>query len=358
MKFILPISPNYVAHWGLWEAVREIYQNALDEMAGNEDIHGGIGYNSDIEQLSIFTDGGKLVPSDLILGSTTKANDPKMRGKFGEGFKLALLVLARLKLHVEILNGYEDWTATIERDETFDSDVLVVNVIQHENSYQGVKFNIHGVTPMNWDTIQENLHPMHKESILDDEKEVGRIYVGGLYVGTMKGFKCGYTFAPGQIKLDRDRGMVDGFDLAYETSRMHAERGGVVSQKLIDESAPDVEYLVNHATKSSAAVSYYSDSYFNRYGRRTVPVSTQAEIKAATDAGLSWTLVTQHAKELLHLVGSWFIPSSKSPTQRLREFRSDHRYSLTSEMKRELDEIIEQMEPTTNIAPSVGDETL
>jgi hypothetical protein len=348
MKFVLPISPNYVSHWGLWEAVREIYQNALDEMSRSEDIHGGIDYDSDREVLSIFTDGGHLEPSDLILGSTTKASDPTQRGKFGEGFKLALLVLARLNLGVEILNGYENWTPSIEHSDVFNSDVLVVNSVHHGNPYNGVRFMIQGITPMDWDMIQRNLHPCHKDSIIDhaDGSEAGRIYVGGLFVGTMKEFKCGYTFAPGTIELDRDRGMIDGFDLAYETSRLHTACGDARTQQLIDENAPDVEYLVNQATKTSPAVSYYAGSYFSTYGRNTVPVSTQAEIQAATAAGMSWRLVTDHAKQLMRLVGSWFIPSSKSPAQRLREFRERYRYSLNSEMKQELEEIIEQMEPS------------
>jgi hypothetical protein len=348
MKFILPLSPRYCRHWDLWSAVREIYQNALDEMSRDENIHGGIDYDEQSQVLSIFTDGGKLEPSDLILGSTSKADDPKQRGKFGEGFKLSLLVLARLGLRVEILNGYEDWTPAIEHDATFDSDVLVVNTITHGNPYQGVKFNIHGVTAEQWRAIQCNLHPVHKESILAEKKEIGRVYVGGLFVGTMKNFKCGYTFEPGTIKLDRDRGMIDGFDLAYETSRMHAARGGAASKKLIDESAQDVEYLVNHATETSPAVSYYADSYVRRYGRATVPVSTQAEIQAATDAGLTWQLVTDHAKQLLRLVHSWFVPSSKSPVQRLREFVTAHEYSLSRSMRDELNAIIEAMEPSAS----------
>ena len=42
-KFVLPISIRYCRHWNIWEAVREIYQNSLDEMSRDENIHGGIG---------------------------------------------------------------------------------------------------------------------------------------------------------------------------------------------------------------------------------------------------------------------------------------------------------------------------
>lgn len=65
MKFTLPISPTYVAHWGLWEAVREIYQNALDAHAEDTDCVSTIGYDSGT--ITIQTSKGKLSPATLLL---------------------------------------------------------------------------------------------------------------------------------------------------------------------------------------------------------------------------------------------------------------------------------------------------
>src|SRR5258707_8510533 len=99
-KFTLPISPAYVAHWQLWEAVREIYQNALDEHTHDPFCEASINYTDGV--LRIFTSKGTLSPESLVLGKTSKRDDPYQRGKFGEGYKLSLLVLARIGHDVEI----------------------------------------------------------------------------------------------------------------------------------------------------------------------------------------------------------------------------------------------------------------
>jgi hypothetical protein len=97
-KYVLPLSPDYVSHWGLWEAVREIYQNALDEVEAPSLAQ--IRFSDDA--LYISTPTGKLTPDTLVLGKTSKRNKSQSRGKFGEGYKLALLVLARLGHRVTI----------------------------------------------------------------------------------------------------------------------------------------------------------------------------------------------------------------------------------------------------------------
>ena len=66
MKFTLPISPDYVAHWGLWEAVREIYQNALDESEA------AISYDEAAQVLFISSATGRLTPETLVLGTSSK----------------------------------------------------------------------------------------------------------------------------------------------------------------------------------------------------------------------------------------------------------------------------------------------
>ncbi len=112
MKFTLPISDGYVASWGLWEAVREIWQNAMD--AADEDPSCLVTLSHEEGVLRIETSIGSLDPSTLVLGSTSKKDRPGQRGKFGEGYKLALLVLARLGLPTLINTGDEVWSARLE----------------------------------------------------------------------------------------------------------------------------------------------------------------------------------------------------------------------------------------------------
>lgn len=91
MKTIeLSLSPKYVSGWGVEEAVREILQNAIDQKADGAEV--SVSY--DRETLSILTDGARLKTSTLLLGESGK-DDERYIGKYGEGYKLALLVLTR-----------------------------------------------------------------------------------------------------------------------------------------------------------------------------------------------------------------------------------------------------------------------
>jgi hypothetical protein len=348
MKFTLPISPEYVSHWGLWEAVREIYQNALDEASADKECQARIEYLDYSSQIQITTSKGRLSPDSLVLGKTSKRDDQTQRGKFGEGYKLALLVLARSADHfVTVYSGPDRWRVAIEHDDTFNSPVLNIYVEGYE-TMEGTMFAIDNVTPEQWETIQSNIRPQSEffDTILEDEKEKGRIYVGGLYVSTAKRFQCGYAFRPGVVKLDRDRGMVDGFDLAWQTSKLWTSRGHSIRvSELLEAEAPDVEYVENHVSEGSTfAASHYSH-YTLRYGYDSVPVSNQEEIQRAAAAGIKWVLVPEKVKSMLRLVKSWFIPTTEPPVERLKKFREKHAYYLTNDGKHELDEIIQSMEP-------------
>lgn len=343
-KITLPMSPDYVAHWGLWEAVREIFQNAYDEADADPECR--IDWKHDGGILRVSTSRGALTADTLLLGKTSKRGVAGQRGKFGEGYKLALLVLARLGMEVKISTGDEMWHSQIEHDESFGSDVLVVYIRKAYPSLQGVTFYIDGIGDRDWDAIVQNLYPNRKTTeILTMPDQKGRIYVGGLYVYTAKEFHCGYAFAPGVITLDRDRGMVNGFDLAYETSRLWEGRSDEQAVELIEAEAPDVEYLESHVVKSSPAVLNLCASWSARHGLDAIPVSGQEEIEQATKAGVKWVLVSEKVKALLRHVKSWIVPTDViSVADRLRAFKNKYRSYIFSAMETELDEIIEQSE--------------
>jgi len=344
MKFTLPLSPSYCEHWGLWEAVREIYQNALD--AGDAVI----AYYENEQSLILSSKGRPLDPSTLVLGTTSKRDNKNQRGKFGEGYKLALLVLTRLKHDVVIRTGRECWAPVLEHDSNFNATVLNIYTDSFEadaETVEGAFFRISEVRPEDHDFILSNIrpHPDEDNTILDEEGEAGRIYAGGLYVTTVKGFKCGYSFRPDVIKLDRDRGMVDGFDLAWETSKLWTAAGHSARlSELLESEAPDVEYVESHVNATPGFADAHFNYFVSRHGFGAVPVSTQEEIQRASAAGMKWVLVPEKVKAMLRNVKHWFIPNSQPLIERLKEFRNRHRYYLTNDGKQELDEIIQSLE--------------
>ena len=275
-----------------------------------------------------------------------KEQNETKRGKFGEGYKLALLVLVRLHHTVAIHTSNEVWSPALEHDDTFNTTVMNIYTQEVEPS-DGVLFIIQDVLPEHYAAIQANLRPdpNEPETILDEPEQAGRIYVGGLYVSSVPRFKCGYSFRPGTVKLDRDRGMVDGFDLAWATSKLwtaagHSER----LSALLESEAPDVEYVESHVSEDSQFANHHYNYYVARHGY-AIPVSTQDEIQRATSAGLKWTLVPEKVKSMLNLVKKFFIPNSSPLIQRLKDFRDRNQYYLTGQGRRELDEIIHSLEP-------------
>ena len=87
-SYNLNLTRDYVSHWGLKEAVRELVANNIDE-------HGKIELLGDKSMgiLRLTTDH-ELPLEAFLMGYSAKSTD-KPIGQYGEGLKLAMLVLAR-----------------------------------------------------------------------------------------------------------------------------------------------------------------------------------------------------------------------------------------------------------------------
>lgn len=97
-KFELSISTGYVPDWGIVEAFRELYQNAIDNETINPENKASFSFVQEDEKtgtVRITNKTSVLTKESLLLGSTTKANDENTIGKHGEGYKIAFMVLLR-----------------------------------------------------------------------------------------------------------------------------------------------------------------------------------------------------------------------------------------------------------------------
>ena len=125
-SYELPLSPNYVCNWGVKEAIRELLQNAIDgEHCGHKK---SIRYNEEERVLYIINEDTKLPKSSLVLGCSSKDSIDGMIGKFGEGYKLALIVLLRKGFKIDIINADEEWKPRFANSEKFDTQVLTIDI--------------------------------------------------------------------------------------------------------------------------------------------------------------------------------------------------------------------------------------
>lgn len=234
-KYELTISKNYVPDWGVKEAIRELFQNALDQETTTPDNSMFFAYDEDNEILEIGNKHSVLEPSSLLLGQTSKLSDELTIGQFGEGYKLAMLILLRNDINIIFYNygRKEVWKPRFVKSRRYNQDILTVFTEKHLWSKEpdnSLIIRIEGIDTEAYNEIVEtNLHLKGVDKckecgeygrILEDEDLKGKIFVNGLYVTDYSPLEYGYDFKPKVLKLKRDRSMVDSFDMKRVTAKM------------------------------------------------------------------------------------------------------------------------------------------
>ena len=329
-KYELSLSPDYVPHWNLQDALRELFQNAIDQETTNPENVSSFLYDG--ETLRICNKMSNLSARTLLLGASTKADDKATIGKFGEGYKIAALVLTRLGKRFSIETHNEVWTFRFSKSKKYQSTILVCEVITGTRWHTpfGRKANnpdlsmiVDGITPEEFEELgRMNLHVVPSEdeqvivsekgSVLLDPVHAGKVFVNGLSVidtnvngaGVAAPYHLGYNFKPEFLKLDRDRKLVSDWDLKWLASSIWAGASvpaasystpsmSVIEEtflKLVAAKAPDVGSLqyVLGADKSATirVAETFFDTFTATHGENSVPVTDQAEAQEATECGL------------------------------------------------------------------------
>lgn len=297
----LSLSRNYVCNWGLWEAVREILQNGQDSEKDGHPLK--IEYREADECLTFTNEGALLDISSLVLGNGTKQDNDEAIGKYGEGYKLALLVLLRLDKHVEIHTGNEIWTPKFSKSKTFDTEILTIErkVIDGTPDRDQVTFVIDNISDNEFMKLKLYGIRIAKETggyigqtveseyglILLDNKYKGRFYVEGLYVQKDENFKYGYSFKNEVVDLDRDRKAINYYDLCELTTKSiltQTEDFQIVETSLSSKThdSKDLQYFYNQA--SSDFKEGFAEHYVEKHKlSKDTFVGTEKEV-AISDA--------------------------------------------------------------------------
>lgn len=279
----LPMSRDYVRHWGLLEAVRELLQNAIDSDSPFE-------YSFAIDQLTITSRYSELDPRTLVLGTTSKADQADKIGSFGEGYKIALLVLARLGKPVTVLTGGKVWTPGFRHSEQFDAEVFCIDEEDNEHESMGVQFCIGDLSDEDQNAIRASclmMQPPMMDVIGATQGHIlpsqpGKLYIGGLFVCETK-LHYGYDVLPEHLALERDRKTVDGFDLKWMakemwfTTRRWDEMAG-----LIDDGIPDME-LAEHNAPSGLQQACFD--LFEQKSPGAIAIKSQLELERLNSMG-------------------------------------------------------------------------
>jgi len=293
-KYELSLSSDYVPNWTLVDAVREFFQNALDQQTTQEDNEMFFHYDG-VHMLQIGNKSSVLSAKTLLLGTSTKRNETNTIGQFGEGYKVATLVALRAGKQIIFYNygKKETWKPRMVKSRKYEgAEVLtfvVDKVFWKRPPNNNLIIIIDDITPEEWEEIVEsNLHCQNIEDmgeiiqtpkgrILLDDKYKGRMYVNGLFVCPTK-YIHGYDFLPQYLKLDRDRKLVSDWDLQWLASQMWASSGSNKIAELARQNAPDVAHIQYQTITSLTPTSTAYVDFREQYGENAVPVTDQSGV--------------------------------------------------------------------------------
>ena len=117
----LTIEKEYCATWVITDAIREIIQNAIDTKTDMSITQNGEGWE-------VRDSGVGVRLSDFLLGRSSKKDDAGVIGQFGEGLKIACLVLARNNRVIIVEALGKRYKFSFQYDKEWDSHLLTIDI--------------------------------------------------------------------------------------------------------------------------------------------------------------------------------------------------------------------------------------
>ncbi|MEV6932089.1 hypothetical protein AB0M46_47430 [Dactylosporangium sp. NPDC051485] len=242
-----PISPDYVKSWTPVRALCELIANALDE-----DPAARVAWADGV--LTITDDGPGIPEEGMILGHSDKT--AQQIGQFGEGKKLACLVLARSPEVGEVrceTVGY-GFTPTVERRRLLaglipsksgqGAEVLVYHLYRNDRTH-GTVFTVACPQALAEEAIgrfrmltEPGYTPPAAPGSCVLTSDPGQVWIGGVLVSTMPGLLASYDLPLDDKALqNRDRTVIEAGALRDAVRRILAASE---DQQLIDRFATHV----------------------------------------------------------------------------------------------------------------------
>ena len=316
----LTLTENYVSDWDFYDAIRELIQNGTDQEILDTSNHFDMIYDPGEKVLQFINATSKLQINTLLLGRSSKTNNSDTVGQFGEGYKIAALVLNRIGKTFTIYNNNKNevWKSKFVNSKKWLEKILQFTVIKNETDNKGLVIEIGNVTYWEYEGISdiwlqryeekndvEKIPTMYGEILLNDELS-GRIFVNGLSVNSKNEMHYGYNFKPKYIKLERDRRTCDDWEMGYVTTRMICEAvlAGSLSiyevTKLADMDAKDIYHMsFAYYEENVAKVKELLLQQFDAQYLDSIPVETQEEYNRVKTYGGKPVIVPQPIARML-----------------------------------------------------------
>lgn len=150
MKYNLNLTKNYCAHWGLKEALRELIANTIDE--GGQIEYDDYEYEDNPDCGSLVLTTYSNLPIDaFLMGYSVKDSDAI--GQYGEGLKLAMLVLTRENYNFNFVSGNKTYSFEFIKPEGFEQETLHLIVNKRNTISQGTLICIDDVPMITYKSV-------------------------------------------------------------------------------------------------------------------------------------------------------------------------------------------------------------
>lgn len=365
----LSLAPNYVSDWTFNDAIRELIQNGIDQQAINNRNKFSITYNNGEKKLILKSENSRLKRNSLLLGCSNKANDENTVGQFGEGYKIASLVLTRLNKTFVIYNNEENeiWHCRFKNSEKWHGKILAYYIEKVPTEDRNLEIVIGNVTREEYNNIfnvwigeEEWITKIHTSygDILTDEELSGNVYVNELFVYHDEEMKYGFNFKPQYITLERDRKTCSSWDINSITNKMLMEAvvNGDIDIEELDEmvelrTKETWHFQFNKYMPNAEVVAEKFITKFDEINPGCIPVYGQAQINRVNALGgkpivissiLSEILsekINDRIKNLAQNVSKEVI----SPRRKLEIWLASYHNSLSNDARKELQDIIDSM---------------
>lgn len=351
MKIDYMMTASYRKEWGVVDAIRELVQNCMD----NSHCESTFEFRED-NSLKVTTYGYVLPSEVFALGESQKENSHS-RGGFGEGFKLALLVLTRGGNDPELYSGEDHIAPDFEPNaigvDTFCMTFTNVGSCERavaERNYTNVQdttFIINNLTSAEIGELKYKLPILADDPLPPVEfgdvnlipDRPGQIFVGGLYVCEDTGFKYGYDFCPSVVTMGSDRQLADVRGLSWETSKYWANNTVGKEHKVLNmltEGNQDVSSYNYHVSKRIAKL--ITEAFVERFGHVEIKqMGSSLGYGMAVGGGL-YSVMTMSG--YAHVANKWEEPGT--PFKKLEEFLTENKKHMRSKPARNFIKLLEE----------------
>lgn len=315
-------------------------------------------YDSESQIIRIGNKHSDLDIKTLLFGVTTKNKDDTMIGNHGEGYKIATVVLLRLGKTVVFQNycRREIWRPRLVKSRKYGGVLVPTFFVEQEAVWKKVPehsliIEVSGITPEDYQHIYEcNLHLResysHRDTsygaVLDDEENKGCIFVGGLFICKEPRLDIGIDFKPKVVRLERDRSMVNSFDVQWYAARMIEELKDAETTKRSLDSYSGV--YINSYSVPSELKDEIAEEFINQHGAKAVPVSNQADMEKLKKRGYKPVIVSEAKRDVI--LESELYEEIKAENEKEKE-KARPLYDRLCEFAEKIEGRLEESEVTT-----------